>query len=231
MRPLHKLLRHRILSLRCSLWTSTGVLCLATLQACTPTAPASMVASDRFVKKQADGKAIGLLDGPWACVEDKKTGLHWEVKAANENPQFNYSSYSWKVGDMGGDNGGSCGDDRPGHAWVEYTRCDTQDLIDHVNQKRLCGYQDWRLPSALELRSVMFQHAYPGERQMLFTLMPRIVHSPYWTADHRQADGMLQALTVHAANGGEFWVSPRNVANAMLVRGPALSSPVVEPSK
>lgn len=201
------------------------------LGACTPSPPEALIPADRFVKKQVNGQAIGLLDGPWACVEDRQTGLHWEVKAANENPQFNYSSYSWKVGDVGADNGGSCGDDRPGHAWVEYARCDTQDLIDHLNQKRVCGYQDWRLPSAIELRTIMFQHAYPGERQMLFTLMPRIVHSPYWTADFQEEQGMFKVLTIHAADGREFWVSPRHVANALLVRGPALQRSLMEIAK
>lgn len=205
--------------------TMLGAACVAGISACTPSPPDALIAADRFVKKQANGQAIGLLEGPWACVEDRQTGLHWEVKSANENPQFNYSSYSWKVGDVGGDSGGSCGDDRPGHAWVEYTRCDTQDLIDALNQKRVCGYQDWRLPSAIELRSIMFQHGYPGERQMLFTVMPRIVHSPYWTADFQEEQGMLKVLTIHAADGREFWVSPRHVANALLVRGPALQLP------
>lgn len=208
-----------------------AVVCMTSISACTPSPPDPLIAAGRFVKKQANGQAIGLLEGPWACVEDKHTGLHWEVKAANENPQFNYSSYSWKVGDVGGDNGGSCGDDRPGHAWVEYTRCDTQDLIDHLNQKRVCGYQDWRLPSAIELRSIMFQHGYPGERQMLFTLMPRIVHSPYWTADFQEEQGMLKVLTIHAGDGREFWVSPRHVANALMVRGPALQLTAMETGK
>lgn len=209
----------------------SGLGCICCLAACTPTPPDDLVSAHRFVKKQADGKAIALLEGPWACVEDTQTGLHWEVKAANENPQFNYSSYSWKVGDVGGENGGSCADDRPGHAWVEYARCDTQDLIDALNQRRLCGYQDWRLPSAIELRSIMFQHGYPGERQMLFTVMPRIVHSPYWTSETQQENNMLKVLTIHAADGREFWVSPRHVANALLVRGPALQPAVKEVEK
>lgn len=205
-----------------------GMVAVWGLSACTPSPPDAIVPDSRFIKKQADGKAIGLQDGPWACVEDTQTGLHWEVKSANENPQFNYSSYSWKVGDLGAENGGSCADDAPGKAWVEYARCDTQDLLDHLNQKRLCGFSDWRLPSATELRSIMFAHGYPGERQMLFSVMPRIVHSPYWTSDVQQEQGMLRVLTVHAADGREFWVSPRHVANALMVRGPALTAPTRE---
>lgn len=204
------------------------LVCVLACCACTPTAPNATVSADRFVKRQADGKAIALLEGPWACVEDKQTGLLWEVKSANENAQFNYSTYSWKVGELGADNGGSCGEDKPGQPWVEYARCDTQDLIDALNQRKLCGYQDWRLPSALELRSIMFQHGYPGERQMLFTLMPRIVHSPYWTSEYQLENGLQKVLTIHAADGREFWVSPRHVANALLVRGPVLTSPIGE---
>ena len=186
---------------------------------CVPTPPEPIAPNDRFVKKQANGKSIGLSEGPWSCVEDTQTGLHWEVKAANEKPQFSYSTYSWKIAEQGFEDGGSCADDRPGYPWVQYGRCDTQDLIDHVNQRKLCGFEDWRLPSSIELRSIMFEHDYPGERKMPFPLLPRIVHSPYWTSDSRLRDGRLEVLTIHAADRREFWVDPRNVATALLVRG------------
>lgn len=188
------------------------------LLGCVPTAPEPLVPVDRFIKKQRDGKVIALNEGPWACVEDKQTGLHWEVKAANENPQFSYSTYSWRLADQGFEDGGSCADDRPGYPWVQYHRCDTQDLIDHANQKKLCGFADWRLPTAVELRSIMFEHGYPGERKMPFPILPRIVYSPYWTSDSQMRDGQLKILTIHAADGREFWVNSNNVATALLVR-------------
>ena len=189
------------------------------LLACTPERPPSLTVQDRFVKKQMDGKAIALLEGPWACVEDKQTGLHWEVKSPNENPQYAYSTYSWKTPELGSDNGGSCAVDRPGMAWVEYQTCDAQDLIDHLNQNRLCGLDDWRLPSAVELRSIMLKHSYPGERLLPITLLPRMVHSPYWTSEYKEQDGRLIVQTIHLGNGDEFWTQTANVANVIAVQG------------
>lgn len=189
------------------------------LLACTPERPPSLVAQERFVKKQADGKALALQDGPWACIEDTQTGLHWEVKSPNENAQFAYSTYSWKTTERGSDNRGSCGVDQPGFPWVEYQACDTQDLIDHLNQIRLCGFSDWRLPTALELRSIMLKNPYPGERMLPTPLLPHIPHSPYWTSEYKEQDGRLIAQTIHLGNGEEFWAETANVANVIAVHG------------
>ncbi len=192
---------------------------IAILPACTPERPAPLIAADRFIKKQADGKAIPILDGPWACVEDTQTGLHWEVKSPNENPQFAFSTYSWRTNERGSENGGSCGVDQAGMSWVKYQACDTQDLIDHLNRTRLCGFNDWRLPTALELRSIMFKHSYPGERLLPFTLLPRIPYSPYWTSEYKEQDGHLLAQTIHLGTGEEYWARTANVANVIAVHG------------
>lgn len=190
-----------------------------TLLGCAPQHPDPITAMDRFIKKDAQGAPKTLLDGPWACVADTQTGLHWEVKSPNENMQYAYSTYSWRVGEQGRAKGGSCAKDTPGMPWVEYPGCDTQDIIDFVNAKKLCGFENWRLPSAQELRSIMFKHHHPGERMFPFPLLPRMIHSPYWTADTRTENGHLIALTIHAQNGEEYWISTSNVANVMLVRG------------
>jgi hypothetical protein len=197
------------------------LLVLNALSACTPDRPAPLTPDNRFVKKQADGKAIPILNGPWACVEDTQTGLHWEVKSPNENSQYSYSTYSWRINERGNKKGGSCGVDRAGMAWVEYQACDTQDLIDHLNRTRLCGLSDWRLPTALELRSIMLHHPYPGERMLPFTLLPRIPHSPYWTSEYKEQDGRMLAQTIHLGNGEEHWVQTANVANVIAVQGKA----------
>lgn len=189
------------------------------LLGCAPPHPEPITPMERFVKKDLHGTAKNLLDGPWACVEDRQTKLHWEVKSPNENMQYAYSTYSWRIGENGRAKGGSCAKDIPGMPWVEYPGCDTQDIIDHVNAKKLCGFDNWRLPTAQELRSVMLKHNHPGERRFPFPLLPRLIHGPYWTADTRIENGQLGALTIHAENGEEYWISTSNVANVLLVRG------------
>lgn len=72
---------------------------------------------------------------PWACVEDKVTGLVWEVKTKNGGLHDQSKTYSWG----GKSNSG---------AKVEG---DWSDLVDKSNQEQLCGYDDWRVPSISEL--------------------------------------------------------------------------------
>jgi hypothetical protein len=193
------------------------ILLLPSLTACSPTQPESVVPDGRFVKKDRNGQGVDPLSGPWACVEDKKTGLLWEVKSQNENIQFAGSRFSWRVGDKGVAKGGACARDHAGLPWVEYDSCDTQDLVHYLNEAKLCGSSDWRLPSSSELRSIMFRHGFPGERQMLFSLFPRIVFAPYWTADIQEFDGQLTVKTIHAATGEEYWRPAAGPVNAILV--------------
>ncbi len=213
-------------ALRCGMRRSIGALCcLAALNACAPSPPTPVLAEQRFQKLTADGQAIGLQEGPWRCVRDQQTGLVWEVKQANEGEQFNLSSYSWWNNGKGSAKGGSCGVDKPGMPFMAYVACDTQDLLDFLNQTKLCGFKDWRLPSSAELRSILFAHRYPGETHLPFSVLPRITYGPYWTADSRdQPSGMPQALAIHVGTAQEGWLSSQRVAYALAVRGQPLAA-------
>lgn len=193
------------------------------LSACTPQAPTPVTAIERYQKLRADGQTIGLLEGPWRCVMDRQTDLVWEVKQANEGPQFETSSYSWFDGKNGSAKGGSCGKDEIGMPFMAYHACDTADLIQHLNQQKLCGFADWRLPSSAELRTLLLKHQYPGENQAPFPVLPRIVFGPYWSADWRasqkaDANGIAEVLSIHLGTGQEGWISAQRVAYAIAVR-------------
>lgn len=193
------------------------VLVIPFLLACSPSKPKSIALEGRFIKKNSDGRDVPALSGPWACVEDKKTGLLWEVKSQNENIQFASSTYSWRVGQQGVAKGGACARDQAGMPWVEYDGCDTEDLIQRLNEVKLCGSNNWRLPSSQELRTIMFKHGFPGEQMMPFSVLPRIVYAPYWTADTTEFEGQLAVKTIHASTGEEYWRPAAGPVNAILV--------------
>lgn len=101
-----------------------------------------------FTKLDASGNELPVSSTTYSCLRDDVTKMVWEMKN-NDSSSLHYqnSTYTWRntsgVGD-GGDpgvaNGGSCaGSD-----------CDTEAFVSAVNGAGLCGYTDWRLPTAQE---------------------------------------------------------------------------------
>lgn len=113
------------------------------------------------------------------CVLDQRTGLLWEVKRPDNGPHRFDARYSWyeperqrNMSDPGLRDGGEC----------DLERCDTHALIEAVNQRGLCGYSDWRLPTREELLTL-------GDYQLIETgnvldpeYFPLAPAGEYWSA-------------------------------------------------
>ena len=147
----------------------------------------------RFVKIDAEGKAMGAWKGPWRCVEDRDTGLLWEVKSYLEaDLQDRRCSFSWFDGQTGVQKGGNC--------FGDYPLSDIQNLIDHLNTIQLCGQNNWRAPSEKELRSLIISKPKPGRAQVDLDYFPYTQKSMYWTSEHNIP---LEGIFARYGNGAK----------------------------
>jgi hypothetical protein len=134
-----------------------------------------------FGKLDAQGQALPAAASAWACVQDKVTGLVWELKTDDgglRDKDARYTHYSPGYNPAG-----------------EYgAASDAQGYVQAVNTQGLCGAHDWRLPTAEELQGLVdYSINLPGPTiDAVF-----FIHTPslgYWTR------------SPHARNPGEAWV-------------------------
>jgi hypothetical protein len=118
----------------------------------------------------------------WACVQDRATGLIWEVKTDDNSIRDRDNFFTWydpanerNYGKPGARDGGRCKGDAD---------CDTLAYIQAINQQHLCGFADWRLPVKDELLSLV-EYNY-GSKETRATInreyFPHAAPSWYWTA-------------------------------------------------
>jgi len=106
-----------------------------------------------FTKLDSDGNTLPASASVWSCVKDEVTGLSWELKTDDGSLQDADNLYTWynpdsssNGGDPGVQNGGTCSG---------AINCDTQGYINAINSLGLCGASGWRLPTLMELISIV----------------------------------------------------------------------------
>lgn len=115
---------------------------------------------------------------PWTCVRDNQSGLMWEVKKSEPGLQHVNNTYSWydpdersNGGYAGKANGGVCnGSD-----------CDTDAYARAINAIKLCGLDDWYLPSRFELNTIVDTSIPLPGPTFPKAYFPETLAGKYWT--------------------------------------------------
>ena len=100
-----------------------------------------------------DTATQGEGENDWACTKDNKTGLIWEVKTTDKGLHEVSSIYSWYE-PSAAQNKGNAG--KPNSGVCYGSRCDTYAYKNAVNAQKLCGAENWRLPTRNELISLIY---------------------------------------------------------------------------
>ena len=111
-----------------------------------------------FKKLNTSGNPAADNDPIFACIEDNVEGLVWQVKSIEDSTD----QYSWYSNNIN-ENAGVAGTQEVAELSCDATYdprypndfCNSQAYIDRINAAGLCGSNDWRLPTADELISLM----------------------------------------------------------------------------
>lgn len=126
-----------------------------------------------YTKLASDGTELPASATTWSCVRDNVTGLVWEVKTDDGGIHDKDNTYRWG------------GKTAQGSGYGTYYP-DWDVLVDGTNSEALCGFGDWRVPSRMELVSLVnfnrFDPAidtdyFPRGRGLFWSSSPVAVYS------------------------------------------------------
>jgi len=157
-----------------------------------------------------------------SCVQDRVTGLMWEVKTADGGLRDWNKRYT---------NFDNAAEEQfwTGSAWINPTQAQVDapsnsvGFKNSVNAQGLCGFNDWRLPTLEELQSILdTSRATKPSRTPILTIdanwFPNTQVAAYWSATPG-TDNSTSAWYVYFGKGGTFkTIRPYNYF-VRLVRG------------
>jgi len=135
----------------------------------------SSMASADLLKISKKGEIVEFEETEWACVLDKDLNLYWEVKTAKEGLQYTQNTYTW----FDGESGVEFGEYSHHCSWSR--GCNTLAYANKMNEKSLCSFTDWRLPTFIELKTLV---NYYGDVDTLIEMsfFPNTQADSYWTS-------------------------------------------------
>jgi len=184
--------------------------------------PVSPRRSAKYVTLDSRGKVLKNQDTPysrrpWACVRSNATGLVWEVKTNEPGLHHKNNAYTWFNPDKtvnsnvaGTQKGGVC----------VGSQCDTAAFIETVNAARLCGFNDWRLPTRKELSSLIETNVIYPDATIDNESFPNTAKSFHWSNTSYSHNPEL-AWFVYFGSGYEYYEYKSFASHVRLVRGKA----------
>lgn len=157
--------------------------------------------------------ALNKLSDAKNCIQDGVTGLTWEGKTTSSGLHDASATYTW-FDSNASTNGGSSG--TPSGGVCTGSGCDTEQFVTAVNAELLCGYTDWRLPTAQELGGIVDAGAIAA--LTINATFANQAAKPYWTASPK-ATLPLSAWGVDFENGAIGFLSKSTPYRVRLVRG------------
>lgn len=143
-----------------------------------------------FTKIDANGNPLPPNSTEWSCVQDNVTGLVWEAKTDDGGLHDKDDTYSWYNMDPA-INGGDPGYVDDGNICYGYdvgdpaTYCNTQAYVARINKAGWCGYNNWRMPTLEELRSILdYSVSLPGPA-IDTDYFPNAVNLRLWSSSPR----------------------------------------------
>lgn len=162
------------------------------------------------------GKRFTPVGGGSSCVRDNVTGLVWALKTNGAGLRDKDWTYTWhdsSAANPGLANGGVCAG----------SECDTEAFVQAVNNRQLCGYSNWRLPTVQELTTLVNSGVTSGATIEAATF-PNQVAAQYWTATVRTEDP-TDAWVSDFANGAVGIADKSEAKHLRLVSGGAAAPP------
>ena len=162
-----------------------------------------------FTKLDINGNALSASATNHHCVRDNHTGLIWEVKTDDGGIHDKDNTYRWGgktalVNQQARDNG-----------WGSFYN-DWDTLVDGSNNESLCGFSDWRIPTLMELDSIV--DAGRINPSIDSNYFPNTRSSRYWSSSPDAGD-RGNAWIVYFRNGYDDYVSRGSGDAVRLVRG------------
>jgi hypothetical protein len=158
-----------------------------------------------FTKLDASGSDRPPSASSWSCVEDNVTGLIWEVKTDDGGIHDKDNTYRW-----GGVSAMQYG--------TEF-HDDWDVLVNGSNTEALCGFDDWRVPTRIELVNLVnFDRANPSIDTEYF---PNTSTNALWWSSSAHVAHSSYAWQVSFGNGSVHWSGSgrRYYKPVRLVRG------------
>ncbi len=149
-------------------------------------------AADKAIKTHysilnVKGKLADKKPSTARCVLDNKTELLWELKTDDESVHDKDNTYRW----------GGRGAEQIGTIFFD----DWNALLDATNTEKLCGFNDWRVPTIDELKTLVVDGANPSIDSNTFS---ETLPKPYWSTSAYK-NYPEHGQTVHFETGASYY--------------------------